>query len=150
MATIHTPYTQSLKILCGAGNWLTNDVRLALLSSGYTFNAAHTLFDNGLNDPSDPSHYELGTGEGYTAGGAALTTSINNLKLDANILIIPSLDKTFRQGVIYINATIDTIAKPLLFHILFDDTSGGTDVTIPGIDFVVRWNANGIATLGVA
>jgi len=150
MAIVHTPYAQSLKILCGAGNWLTNDVRLALLSSGYTFNAAHTMFDNGEGDATDPSEHELADGDGYPVGGAALSTSITDLKLDADPLVIASLDKTFRQGIIYINATIDTIAKPVLFHILFNNDGGGTDITIPGVDFAVNWNANGIATLGVA
>jgi hypothetical protein len=148
MAITITPYTQSLKILCGAGDWLTSDVRLALVASGYTFSAAHTLFDNGADDATDPSFSDLTTGGGYTAGGAALTTSIANNKLDASPVTFTALDKTFRQGIIYINATVDTIAKPLLFRILFDDTPA--DITIPGVDFAVNWNANGIATLAVA
>jgi hypothetical protein len=150
MAITITPYTQSLKILCGAGDWLTDDVRLALVDSGYTFNAAHTLFDNGAGDATDPSEHELATGDGYPATGAALATSIANNKLDASPTTFTALDKTFRQGIIYINATVDTVAKPLLFRILFDDTGGGADITIPGVDFSVNWNANGIATLAVA
>jgi hypothetical protein len=136
MAIINTPYTQTLKILCGAGDWLADDVRLALLESGYTFNAAHTMFDNGANDATDPSHHELTTGEGYTAGGAALSTSVANNKLDAAPVTFTALNKTFRQGIIYINATIDTIAKPLLLHILFDNAPA--DITIPGINFVIN------------
>jgi hypothetical protein len=148
MAIINTPYTHSLKILCGGGDWLADDVRLALLSSGYTFSAAHTLFDNGANNATDPSFSELTTGDGYTAGGAALTTSIADNKVTASPVTFTALDKTFRQGVIYINATVDTLAKPVLFHILFDNTPA--DITIPGVDFAVNWNANGIAILGVA
>jgi hypothetical protein len=148
MAITLTAYTQTLKILCGAGDWLAGDVRLALLSSGYTFSAAHTEFDNGEDDATDPSFSELTTGGGYTAGGAALSTSAANNKLDASPTVFTALDKTFRQGIIYINATVDTVAKPVLFRVLFDDTPD--DITIPGIDFAVNWNANGIAILGVA
>jgi hypothetical protein len=85
-----------------------------------------------------------------TTGGAALTTSIADNMLDADPVTFTALDKTFRCGIIYINATIDTIAKPVLFHILFDDQDGGTDITIPGIDYVVNWSVNGIASLSVA
>jgi hypothetical protein len=148
MAITLTAYSQTLKILCGAGDWLADDVRLALLSSGYTFNAAHTEFDNGAGDATDPSHSELTTGEGYTAGGAALSTSAANNKLDAAPTVFAALNKTFRQGVIYINGTVDTVENPVLFRVLFDDTPD--DITIPGIDFAVNWSANGIAILGVA
>jgi hypothetical protein len=148
MAIINTPYTHALKVLCGAGDWLANDVRLALVASGYTFSAAHTMFDNGLTNSTNPKHHELTTGGGYTAGGAALTTSIANNKLDASTVTFAALDKTFRCGIIYINGTIDTIAKPVLFHILFDDTPN--DITVSDIDFIITWNPNGIATLGVA
>jgi hypothetical protein len=148
MAITLTAYTQTLKILCGAGDWLADDVRLALLSSGYTFNAAHTMFDNGEGDATDPSEHELADGDGYPVGGAALSTTAANNKLDAAPTVFTALDKTFRQGIIYIDATVDTVAKPVLFRVLFDDTPA--DITIPGIDFAVNWNANGIATLGVA
>jgi hypothetical protein len=148
MAIVNTPYNQALKILCGAGDWLASDVKLALLSSGYTFDAAHTLFDNGADDATDPSFSELANEDGYTTGGEALTTSIADNKLDAAPTVFTALDKTFRQGIIYINATVDTVAKPVLFHILFDDTPA--DITIPGVDFAVNWNANGIASLATS
>jgi hypothetical protein len=152
MAIVITPYTQALKILCGAGNWLTDPVKLALVDSGYTFSAAHTLFDNGADDATDPSFSEEASGDGYTTGGTALATkTVANEAIDADPVVFAfTAEKTFRCGVLYIDATVDTVAKPLLFHILFDDAAGGTDVTIPSVDFAVNWNANGIATLAVA
>lgn len=149
MAIIHTPYAQSMKILCEAGNWLTDPVKLALLTSGYTFNAAHTMFDNTADDATDPSFHELATGAGYTTGGIALANkTIANGNIDSDLVVFPFTgSKTFRCGILYIDATINTIARPLLFHILFDNTTGGTDITIPSIDFVVNWNASGIAIL---
>ena len=150
MAIIHTPYAQSLKILVGVGNWLTDPVKLALLSSGYTFSAAHTLFDNAADNATDPSFSELAAGTGYTTGGIALATkTLADGNIDADSVIFAfTASKTFRQGVLYIDATVDTIAKPLLFHILFDNTPA--DTTIPSVDFAVNWNASGIATLAVA
>ena len=151
MAIVHTPYTQALAVLTGGGDWLTSDIRLALLSSNYTFSAAHSLFDNGANNPTDPSFSELLNGNGYTTGGTALTgKTIDADALNAAPVTFTALDKTFRQGVIYINATVDTLAKPLLLRILFDDSAGGTDVTIAGVNFTVNWSASGIATLAVA
>jgi hypothetical protein len=150
MAIIHTPYAQSLKILSGAGDWLTDPVKLALLSSGYTFSAAHTMFDNGADNATDPSFSELAAGTGYTTGGIALATkTVADGAIDADPVVFPfTAEKTFRHGVVYIDATVDTIAKPLLFHILFDNTPA--DITIPSVDFAVNWNASGIALLTVA
>jgi hypothetical protein len=149
MATVNTAYTHALKVLVGSGNWLVDDVKLALLDDGYTFSAAHTLFDNGADDATDPSFSELGDGDGYPAGGAALTTGVTNTAISADPVTFTELDHTFLQGVVYIDGTVDTLVKPLLFHILFDDTAGGTNVTVPGIDFIVN-NPTGYATLNVA
>jgi hypothetical protein len=152
MAVINTPYAHTLKILCGAGDWLANDVKLALLDSDYVFNAAHTEFDNGEEDATDPSYHELADGDGYTAGGELLDTSIENNKLIADPFDFLFTEATvFRQGVVYIDGTVDTVAKPLLFHILFDDTDGGTDVSWPAdVDFPVIWSDDGVSGLTVA
>ena len=52
----------------------TGKIKLALVTSEYVFSAAHTLFDNGADDSTDPSHCEVATGDGYTTGGAALAS----------------------------------------------------------------------------
>lgn len=145
MAVTITKYTHAHKILVAAGDWGTTTAKLALLTSGYTFSAAHTAFDNGADDATDPSFNEVTTGDGYTTGGATLTCTISDTAIDANDVTWTALTKTFRQGVIYFDDTVEGVAKPLLFRVLFDDTPA--DITIPGIDFVVVWNASGIATL---
>ena len=151
MAIVNTPYTQALKVLTGEGNWLSNSIKLAILTSGYVFSSSHTAFDNGANDATDPSFSELPAGDGYTTGGVALTSkTITDGAISAASVTFPfTAQKTFRQAVLYIDGTIMSIANPLLIHVLFDDTAGGTDITVPGTDFVFNWNPSGVATLTV-
>lgn len=138
MAITITKYSHTHKILCGAGSWTDNTIKLALVTSGYTFSAAHTIW-------GDVSANEVATGDGYTTGGLTLTTSKTNAALDATDLTFSVLTKTFRGAVIYISGTVETLVNPVLFYILFDDTPG--DIVIQGNDFVISWNASGIATL---
>ena len=124
--------------MCGAGSWTDNTIKLALVTSSYSFSAAHTLW-------GDASASEVATGDGYTTGGLTLTTSKSDTALDAVDLTFSALTKTFRGAVVYISGTVESLVNPVLFYILFDDTPG--DIVIQGNDFIISWNASGIATL---
>ena len=138
MATALTKYTHTHKILCGEGDWTGDTIKLALVTSGYTFSAAHTVW-------ADASASEVADGNGYTTGGATVSASKTNTALGAGNTTFTALDKTFRGGVVYISGTVESLTNPVLFYLLFDDTPA--DITIGGIDFVVAWNAAGVATL---
>jgi len=118
------------------------DVYLALVTSSYTKNLANTIWAN-------ISANEVANGSGYTTNGANLTSndvtySTTTATFDAADVTFSSLTKTFRFGVVYINATVNSIVKPLIGVILFDSTPA--DVTVSGVDFTVTWNASGIIT----
>lgn len=149
MSSTFTPYAHAQKILCGEGNWTTNTIKVALITSGYTFNSTHTLFDNGSNDATNPSYNELAGGNGYTAGGATLTASKANTMLDANDVSWSfTADKTFRCAIIYISGTVESLSYPVLGHWLFDSTPA--DITVPnGQNFTIVWHPNGIFSLSL-
>lgn len=143
MATVMTKYTHAQKLFVdGSLDWDTDDFYLRLVDSGYTFNAAHTQW-------SDASTNEVAAGGGYTAGGEALTNkTVTNTKLDADDVTISQLTKTFRSGIICADKVVGGLTDPVVLHILYDDTAGGTDVSIAGLDFVTIWHVNGLITLG--
>jgi hypothetical protein len=144
MATVLTRYNILSKYLSDGIVDLGDDtIKLALLTSSHTPAVTHTVFADIDN--------ELSSGSGYTSGGAALS----NLSLtetagvtvwDADNVLISSLTATFRHGVLYVDDTKDTIVKPLIAYILFDDTP--SDVVVSGIDFVLQWHSNGIFEIG--
>ncbi len=118
------------------------NVYLALVTSSYTKNLANTIC-------SDISTNAVATGAGYTTGGLALasndvTYSGTTATFDAADVTWTALTKTFRFGILYINATVNSIVKPLIGVILFDSTPA--DVTVGGVDFTINWNASGILT----
>lgn len=150
MATTILKYDQATRLIMGDIDLNTSTLKLALITSGYTFDAAHTLFDNGGNDATDPSFNEVANGDGYTTGGATLGTPTLSTAgavgtFDADDVTFTALTKTFRQGIIYASGTFETLVNPVLFRVLFDDTPA--DLTITGIDFVVKWNASGILAI---
>jgi hypothetical protein len=117
-----------------------DSIKVALLTSAYTPNLAHTIF-------GDVSAAEVAAGSGYSSGGNALagkavTYSGAVGKFDADDLVWAALTKTFRFGVMYVDATKDGIVKPLIGYILFDDTPA--DIVVAGVDFVIQWNTSGI------
>jgi len=139
MATTFTKYTHThRRFMDGTLDWDTDTFKLALVTSAYTFSAAHTVW-------ADASANEIATGNGYTTGGATLTTSIDNTMLDATDVTFTALDKTFRGAIIYKVGTANALVDPLVGYILFNDAPA--DVVSPGIDFVVLWNTLGVFAL---
>lgn len=139
MATTISKYTHAHKILCGAGDFNSDTIKIALVTSAYTFNAAHTAW-------ASASGSELASGDGYTTGGETLTCTIADTKLDCDDVVWTFTGtKTFRAAIIYIVGTIESITNPMLFYILFDDTP--SDVVVPSVDFRIIWDATGLSTL---
>lgn len=139
MATTFTKYTHThQRFSDGTLDWDTDTFKVALVTSSYTFSAAHTVW-------ADASANEVATGDGYTTGGATLTTSLDNTKLDALDVTWTALTKTFRGAIIYKVGTANALVNPLVGYILFDDTPA--DTVVSGIDFVLIWNTSGVFSL---
>jgi hypothetical protein len=124
----------------------SNAFKVALTSSTYTPSAsAHTIYSDLTN--------ELSTANGYTAGGASLgsvtwTQATVTLTFDAadTVWTASGGSITARYAVIYVNATVNTIVKPLVCYILLDTTPA--DVTATDTNtLTLQWNASGIFTL---
>lgn len=116
--------------------------KIALLTSTYTFSAAHAVYADLTN--------ELTTSGGYTAGGLALASvaytqaapnsnfTAANPQWTASGGGIPA----WRFAVVYINATVNSIVKPLLFAI--DNNGSDVPATTAPNTLTIVWNATGV------
>ena len=125
-----------------------NAVKLMLVTSAYTPSELHDILANVLTSPSP----EVASGDGYTTGGEALASKTITLSdspsqavFDAANVTWTALTKTFRYGILYINATIDGFVNPLIAYIVFDMTPA--DIVVGGIDWTVQWSPSGILKL---
>jgi hypothetical protein len=117
-----------------------------LLTSTYTWSASHTIYANLTN--------ELTTVGGYTAGGLAMTTlALTQAGIATNFTADnPSWTASgagiaaFRYAVVYINATIGGIVKPLLFAA--DNNGVDVPATVAPNPLTVTWNATGVFQVG--
>ena len=128
--------------------------------------AGGTVTDNGVNWEeyggehadneffNDVSGNELAGGDGYTAGGQALSTkSLSKVstdpavaRWDADDVTWTSLSKTFMTAWIYVDGGTAGSNDYVLAYILLDDTH--TSVSINGVDFTLKFSADGILTFG--
>ena len=144
MAISITAYDQLWNLAQGGLNLKTSTLSVRLVTSGYTFNAAHTLWDNGANNSTDPSYNEVANGSGYSTGGIVLSgASANNSRITYNTATWTALTKTFRAAIVVGNGTFDTIVNPLLAYLLLDTTPA--DIVSSGSNYSIIWNAtNGL------
>lgn len=125
----------------------SNTFKAALLTSSYTPDTE--------NDDiwGDISGNEVGSGNGYTTGGATLgsvtwTRSTTTVKFDAADTSWTGSSSGFvaRYLAIYASGTLNTHVNPLVGYMLLD--SAPADVSFAaGNTVTVVWNAAGIFTL---
>lgn len=139
MATILTKYAHTNRRFKKSWNWDSDTFQLRLLNSTYIFSDTHTVW-------TDCSSAEIEATGNYATGGQTLTCWSNNTTLAASDMIFTNLTHTFRQGVIVRTGTSDGLTDALVAHYLWSDESGGTDITLSSIDFLIRM-ANGVFTL---
>jgi hypothetical protein len=134
-------YDHSWKLINTGGLDLdTSELRIRLVTSSYTFNSAHTQWDNGANDSTDPSYNELTTTGGYTVGGKQLTTPVvTNSNIDYDDLTWTSLTATFRQVICVAVGTFGGVTNPVVWRML--PNSDDTDVISVSTDWSINWNA---------
>lgn len=140
MAATITWYTHAWRLVTTGGLDLdTSELRVRLVTSSYTFDAAHTQWDNGANDATDPSYSELTTTGGYTAGGKQLANPVvTETTIDFDDLTWTSLTATFRHAIGVAIGTFDGVVNPVIFRIL--PNSDNTDVISTGSDWKTTWN----------
>ena len=145
MAVTISKYNKLSELLAnGAVDLNAVTIKVALVTSSYTFSAAH-------DEWADASTNEVATGDGYTTGGATLGSptlveASGTTTFDAADVTWTALTKTFRRAVAYVSGSAFGLTNPVLFSVLFDDSPA--DVSVAGIDFKLVWHASGILTLG--
>lgn len=141
MASSITWYAHSWKLITtGLVDLDTDTLKLALVTSSYTPSTAHTVFDNGADNATDPSYNEVASGNGYTTGGATIATPVvTNDNIDYDDAVWTALTKTFRYAVCYMDGTAGALTDPLLFYILLDTTPA--DIVSSGSNYTIQWNA---------
>jgi hypothetical protein len=141
MATTITAYTHLWKLVTTGGLDLdTSEIRIRLVTSSYTFSAAHTLWDNSANDATDPSYNEVANGDGYTTGGIQLANPVVTTgNIDYDDVVWTALTKTFRAAIGVGIGTFGGVVNPVLFYILLDSTPA--DIVSTGSNYTIVWNS---------
>lgn len=124
---------------------LSDTIKVALATSTYTPDQdAHDYFDDITN--------ELGTGSGYTAGGATLAndtftyTSGSNLwTYDADNSSWTTSTLTARYGIVYDSTPGTAGTNPLIMYENF-----GADFSSSGGTFQITWHTDGLFTITVS
>lgn len=124
----------------------TANFKLALVSSAWTPN-------NSTNEVwADVSANEIAAGNGYSAGGGALTgvsltQTSGTVKFTSSAFVwtasggsIPA----WRRGVVYYSGTLNGKVNPIVGHFLGDSTPADVPATTDGNTLTVTPNASGI------
>ena len=144
MAVTHELYSNFPHLLLEdalAGSILSQTIKVALVTSSYTYNQnTHDYFDDITNEVS---------GTGYTAGGATLasktcTVSTVTTTFDAADTSWASSTITARGAVIYYAS--GAAATSLLISFI----DFGADKSSDNGTFQITWSASGIFTIAVA
>lgn len=126
-------------------DFVNDSIKVALCASGYTPDQdTHRYYSDITN--------ELPTGDGYTAGGKALTgmtltydAATNTTKLDADDVGWTDSTLTARYAVIYDDTPAQATKKPLLAYVDF-----GENYASKGSIFEIKWHTDGIVTVQVS
>lgn len=146
MAVTAKMYGQFLKtVLSGTTvDLLNNPVKVMLCSSSYTPDQDNHVYKSDVTG-------EI-TGQGYTAGGQALTNvsltydpSTNITKFAANDVTWVNATFTARYAVLYVDVGATDAEKPLIGYIDF-----GADKSCENGDFTIRWDTEGIFKITTA
>jgi len=137
VASTITPYTHYWELIHTAGVDLSSaTIKVALVSSSYSFSAAHTIFDSGTNDAADPSYNEVASGGGYTTGGIALANGISHpAYIGYDNPTWTTLTKTFRGAIFYFSGSVGGLTNPLIAYLLLD--SSPADITVTNSNYAI-------------
>ena len=138
MTATTSVYDNAQKHLDDDVDWTSDTIKVILVSSSYTFSAAHEY----LSDITG----ELATGNGYTAGGATLsgksrtvTGAVTAYKA-ATTTWTPGSGQTLTgRRAIVLKSTGTASTSPLLCSVLMDNTPA--DVSATNANFSLAWDA---------
>ncbi len=127
------------KLIDGALNWASSDVRVLLVTSGYTFNKDHQF----VSDLTPGSNELTGTGyvrKALTGEATSQDNTNDRAEGDANDVTWTAIDAgTAAAAILYVHVTNDAdswlVGK-------FD--TGGFPIVTNGGDVTLQWNAEGI------
>ena len=120
-------------------------IKVTLHSSTYTFAATHSVYADLTN--------ELTTANGYTSGGATLTSV--TFSQTSGTATFDAADTTWtasggsivaRRAVIRVVGTFNSQVDPLIASILLDTTPADVTTTTGNV-LTLAWNASGIFTI---
>ena len=138
MAIAYT-YEKLSKVLWSGGlDWTTDDVKVALVGSGYT----PDMFADEFWDT--PEADEI-SGTGYTAGGQSIAGAVITDNDDGTVVIDcddPVWTTTTLSGIrfaVFYKDTGTPSTSPLLLYVDFE-----TDLSTSGIDFSIAIPASGV------
>lgn len=141
-------------VLDGTIDLDADTLKLMLVTSAYTPNAAHDVLADVQASPDPEVVAVASPSNGYTEGGQALancavthTDSPPQAVFDADDVTWANLTATFRYGILYAEKSVGSpaVVNPLIGYITFDTTPA--DIVISGVDFVAQWSPSGILTL---
>ena len=124
----------------------TDTFKVALVLSGYTFSAAHTVY-------ADISASEHANANGYTTGGATLASV--TFSQTSGTATFDAADTTWtasggsivaRRAIIYKSGTANARVSPLVASILMDTTPADVTVTTGNV-LTLQYNGSGIFAL---
>jgi hypothetical protein len=116
--------------LTGGANWDVDDFRVILLTSGYTYSAAHSF----LNEVAG------GAVRVATSGALVTNTSLNDGTADANDVTFTAVTQgsTITQFIIYRHTGTEATSR-LIGH--FDTSSAGAiNLATNGGDITIQWD----------
>lgn len=124
----------------------SDTIKMALCTSSYTPDQdAHDFFDDVTNEVSS-------SGTNYTSGGNTIancsityTGGTNICKIDGDDVTFSAVTLTARYAIIYDSSPGSAATNPLICYIDF-----GEDQSPNGVDLIVSFSADGIATFTVA
>ena len=123
--------------------------RLALVTSSYTPSDG----DSGHEVWADASANEIAAGNGYSAGGIALTSVSLALNGSGGVKFTAAASvwtasggsiPAWRRGVVYYLGTLNSKVNPLVGHFLGDSAPADIPATTAGNTLTVTPNASGI------
>jgi hypothetical protein len=124
--------------------------KVALSNTAYTYVATHKYFDAA---PFSTAWTELGTANGYTAGGATLTApTITSAQTTSWSATVPSPTWTASgagisaTSAVYYDSTPGAGVKPIMAYVLF----GGTVTAPSGATLTITPSGSGIISVVVA
>lgn len=128
----------------------TASIRAALLTSDYTFDAAHANYAAVLASGVD---LELATGNGYTQGGALIGNTAVNVNASPRMTVLTgdnvtwsALTATFRWALYYVDGVNAGVTDPVLACVLLDNTPA--NIVVSGVDYMLLHSTYGIFTSG--